>query len=280
MIQHISYCSSNPPEVFISINNNRLQIYNTTNVYMNNGTEFQLEFKNNSPVTQKADIWINGKNQHTSLVLYAGNHVYLDRFMDDNKKLKFDIYDVDNNSEVKKIIENNGLIEVRFYEEIYNTTYYYNVTNTSTSTYYNGLGVGTSTSYISPHITPKGPVGISAKNPSKKLMCDSRTDDTFYNCDSRTDDTFYNQERRTETAKIETGRIAQGNDSDQSFTEVKKTFSLFPSRVVKYKILPMSQLPQTQQEITTIGNIRTYCQSCGRRMKKGWNNCPGCGTKI
>ena len=251
------------PEVYISTRNNRLKVYSDNTIYMETGTEFQLEFINNNFITQKADILINGKKQHNSLVLNPYSHVYLERFIDDNKKFKFDVYDVDNNEVVKKIIQNNGLIEVRFYEEFIQQTLQYipyvQYFKTGSPSYTTDTAF---TNYYQHTIT------TSASTP-RNIICDSAM--PLVASTPRLNIHLNN------TSTVETGRVAQGNTSTQELIEIQKKFNSVSNCIIKYKILPISQIPQ---ETVTIKDIRTYCQSCGRRMKKGWNNCPGCGTKI
>jgi len=50
--------------------------------------------------------------------------------------------------------------------------------------------------------------------------------------------------------------------------------------------MPESQRPpkpvkvKKQKNVIQADDIRTYCPSCGRRVKKGYNFCPGCGEKF
>ena len=258
------------PEVYISTRNNRLKVYSNNTIYMESGTEFQLEFINNNFITHKADILINGKKQRSGLVLNPYSHIYLERFIDDNKKFKFDVYDVDNNEAVKEIIKSNGLIEVRFYEEIIEQTLHYTPieyfkTGSPSYTYTDGTTYG---NYYQSTITTSSPVN------TRGIICDSATGTTIAGAAMGASTNKLNHLKNTST--LETGRVAQGNTSTQELIEIQKKFNPVSNCIIKYKILPISQMPQ---ENVTIKDIRTYCQSCGRRMKKGWNHCPGCGTK-
>jgi len=82
--------------------------------------------------------------------------------------------------------------------------------------------------------------------------------------------------------KIETGRVAQGDKSNQEFVEVHQSFEYFANTTVKYRILPISQKPVEIDTVTTVRtqDVRNYCPSCGRRIKRGWVHCAGCGEKI
>ena len=273
-------CTTNQlnPEVFISVRKNRIKSHidvvddcsNTSKyesrVYLQNGTEFQLEFHNNTTINQKAEIWINGKLQNDALVLRPGEHFYLDRFMDKDRKLKFDVYEVDNNSEVKEIIENNGRIEVRFFKEyiapIVTWTYHNVYPYTGTPWYYDYR------QYTSPQYTDSA---STSKFTSYSKQRTSKATTQFFG----TINTCCSNVNSNDDA-IETGRVAQGEKSNQDFVSVDKTFDYFPNTIIKYHILPISQ---QSHEIST-REFRDYCPSCGRRIKRGWVHCAGCGEKI
>lgn len=274
--------SSYSPTVYIAVRKNRLgtdRVDGEDVVYLHNGTEFQLEFSNDSLFTQKAEIWINGKLEKDALVLRTGEHFYLDRFMDKDRKLKFDVYEVDDNEEVRDIIEDNGLIEVRFFKEYiappqpiiwtYHNYPYINPYpywgNTGTGSYINNVNIGATYSDSSTSRSRKLSKGIQSRG---EEVTSGRTSDAEPQM-------FCGTMQLSDT--IETGRVAQGNKSDQDFTPVNKSFEYFSNTTVKYHILPMSKKPH---EVTTRNVGRDYCPSCGRRIKRGWIHCAGCGEKI
>jgi hypothetical protein len=263
------------PQAFIAVKRNRVKIHpkgNENIAYLQNGIEFQIEFNNPSGYTQKAVIWINGKQQGYALVLKPGEHFYLDRFLDNEQKLKFDVYDVDNTPEVKDIIANNGLVEIRFYKEyipqpviIYNNSW-----GTSTSNY---KGIYDSGNFVG---TPRSSeIKTKGSSTTRNYLYSSQTLTAGAVNESYTSEEPM-AEMSLDESKIETGRVAQGNKSNQSFYEVNQSFEWYCNTTVKYRILPMSQKPH---EIQT-NEFRSYCPSCGRRIKKGWVHCAGCGEKI
>jgi len=129
------------PSVHLAVNGNRIKTYNEdgeVRAYLKDGTEFQLEFYNDSDSYVKAEITINGQSQGSALVLRPHQHFYLDRFMDEKKKFKFNTFLTGNDDieKLKEIIAKNGRIEVKFYKEfvpipmpITWTTYTTNVPN-------------------------------------------------------------------------------------------------------------------------------------------------------
>lgn len=75
----------------------KLKIYNNNNVYLENGEEFEIELFNPTQKTVLAKIEFNGEMiSHSGLVLKQGQRIFLERFFDDNKKFKFEVYDIEN----------------------------------------------------------------------------------------------------------------------------------------------------------------------------------------
>lgn len=252
------------PEAHIAVNKNRLSEKNGK-VYVKDGTEFQIELFNPTTLRVGVEIKLNGSLISNSLlVLNQGERVFLDRFIDNNKKFLFKTYQVeDGNSIVDNAIANNGAVEINFfYEEIKrginaNITWInpYTLTNSSggfvyetKSTNINGLAdINTyfsSTLDFSPEMDI---LSLSAKNPrsfSKK-------------------------------AKMkETGRVDEGSDSNQKLTKVNIEFCDYPFHTETLQVLPISQKPIESS------NIRVYCTECGTKQKSSWKFCPTCGKRV
>ena len=74
---------------------------------------------------------------------------------------------------------------------------------------------------------------------------------------------------------VETGRIEEGEKTDQSFTYSNDSFNHFAFETCSLKILP------TSHKNVEVNEIRNYCTNCGTRIKKvSWKFCPSCGDKI
>src|ERR1035437_9844776 len=121
MYTYPAYVPANP-QLNLAVNGNRVKTYNHDGefrAYLKDGTEFQLEFDNNSDCYVRAEITVNGKTQSSSLVLRPHQRFYLDRFMDEKKKFKFNTFLTGNDDieKLKEIIAKNGRIEVQFYKE-------------------------------------------------------------------------------------------------------------------------------------------------------------------
>jgi predicted component of type VI protein secretion system len=118
LIKLISTMKTNQPSAYIALNNNRLKAYADV-IYLKDGDEFQIELFNPYQVSVLAKIYINNSLISTSgLVFRPGQRYFLDRFIDTNKKFKFNTYTVDSGTtpEVLKAIENNGSVKVEFYK--------------------------------------------------------------------------------------------------------------------------------------------------------------------
>lgn len=88
----------------------RLKIYNDNTVYLDQGEEFEIEVFNPTTKTVLAKIDFNGEMiSHSGLVLRPGQRVFLERFFDDNRKFKFEVYEVENTD---KAIAEAGLAKM------------------------------------------------------------------------------------------------------------------------------------------------------------------------
>ena len=87
-------------------------------VYLENGQEFQIQLFNPNKFTIGAEIFINDEKLSNRIVLKPGERIWLERYLDINKKFKFSTYEVEaNDADVQEAIKDNGTIEVKFYKE-------------------------------------------------------------------------------------------------------------------------------------------------------------------
>lgn len=259
------------PKAWIAVSNNRQKIYGNDEVYLDPDQEFQIELYNPTSTKYLAKIYLNGKLTSTAgLVLMPGQRYFLDRFIDEDRKLIFSTYNVDaGDPEVMNAILENGLIKVEFFAEEtqtytwkanyadplnwkFNSTGYVNggfVNTTNTATWSTSWG-GTSTQTIAgPAFTT---TGISGTNTS-----------------------FLTSNSNLQSAKIETGRVEKGGRSDQSFGSDFGRYSWWASFTTMYKLLPRSVKP------VEVSEIRSYCPGCRTRVKKKtWKFCPNCGESL
>jgi hypothetical protein len=266
----VNYTSNSLPSAFIGINKNRLktysEVYKLTSVYLEDKQEFQIEIFNPTQKPVLAKIKLNGEYISVrGLVLKPGERVWLDRYIDENKKFKFSTYTVENNNyQVDNAIRNNGLVEIEFFDEIikYNTSF-----NTGFVTTNNYFSTGTTAfpTYGNATFTS------SVNNGSDFLDLDMNSSC----CNSRGIVGSSGNTLKSKSLK-ETGRIEKGDYSNQSFNEVSMDFNLWSFHTVTYKIVPASEAKLTTDDVRV-----KYCTNCGKKITKtNWTFCPDCGTKI
>jgi hypothetical protein len=265
--------NSAKPCAFITKEKQRLKQFGQ-NVYLSNGSEFELELFNPTSNTVLAKIKFNGKLMSGGgIVIKPGQRIFLERYFDDPKKFKFETYEVDaDNKEVANAISNNGDVSVEFYDEkIEFNTDWFNPNYFGNNYYYrNNL----------------------YNDYSLNNMVGTTTTNSYYNSTSNTAtmDSLGTFEKSSYTSKqtprriilsalrsksMETGTVEKGSNSNQSFSYVNKEFNSFTSSVSYWKIIPESQKPYEKQD------IKVFCTECGTKRKKDSHKfCPNCGTKY
>lgn len=259
------------PCAFITKDKQRLKQFGH-NVYLKNGEEFELELFNPSQSTVLAKIKINGNYlSGGGLVIKPGQRVFLERYLDDAKKFKFETYEVDGSSnEVLDAISSNGDVSIEFYEEYIKPNYsqpvLINTNSPSTYPYQPYYGTTFTTSgFGDVTSTYHANVGFSSSNNSNDTLSFSNK--------------FEQKPRSRSFAKksksIETGRVEKGGNSDQSFKTVNLDFNSWTVSKSVWKILPESVKPYE------VKDLKVYCTECGGKRKKDSHKfCPKCGTKY
>ena len=278
---HVVKSETESPQAWVAIKRNRQKIYNRqgkTQVYLKDGQEFQIELFNPTQTRYLVKFKINGNYQaDRGLILNPGQRYFLDRFIDDDKKLAFSTYEVEDTKAAKKAIEKNGLLEVEFYAEtflhgniisyprIYTTPNWSQpIWTTNPSTFWYGTSNG---------------ISNNAGGSSTLTLAGSTINNVSYTSGTVNCGTTYtstsNYSSVVNDASIETGRVEKGEKSDQLFEQGYGTFGSWASYTTTVQIIPLSQKPAEAQE------IRSYCTGCGSRIKKQtWKFCPNCGTEA
>ncbi len=235
---------NNYPDAFITINKNRVRVYENDSIFLKHNTEFEIEFDNRTTDIWMAKIKLNGEwTSESGLVLRPGEHVFLDTpnldSIDKNRFL-FETYKIEKGRE--DITKDNGLVEIFFYKKslISNSIIWTNITSRD-----NTIPYSPTTYPTYPEITYSSMMNVSVG--VNNIMS---------------------------TDMEETGRIADGQESDQNFHITNDEFESFSSYSVHYKILPKSKKQVTIQDVVQ------YCSECGRRRRKNQNFCPSCGKKF
>ncbi len=253
------YASKQKPTAFITKGKHRVKQYSQS-VYLNNGDGFEIELFNPTQKTILAKIKINGEYLSAAgLILKPGQRVFLERFIDVDKKLVYSTYDVDgSNKEALNAIASNGNVEVEFYNEaLPNWINTIGLTNTGTSTTTNMNYPSTYTATASrPYLQDIGTTVNYSSTPTMDINL--KSDSVFSN------------------ASLETGRVESGEKSKQSLIHSNNfTFEWFAFHNVSWKILPHSQKP------IEVSDLKKYCHSCGSKIKKStYKFCPNCGAKL
>ena len=246
------------PCAFITKDKQRLKQFGQ-NVYLKNGEEFEIELFNPTQSTVLAKIKINGTYlSGGGLVIKPGQRVFLERYMDEPRKFKFDTYEVDGSSnEVLNAIANNGDVRIEFYEESRPTITYPHLMGGSWQNGWSGINVNSGTPYY-------GNITYSTNNVSSYYTNTSNFSTNYVN------DNVLSLGKRTKS--LETGRVEKGGKSNQDFSYVNMNFNHYTCSVSEWKILPDSQKPVTTKDL--IGK----CPKCSTKFKKSsWKFCPECG---
>lgn len=249
----LNYSNVTPPipSASITVNRNRLKLYGS-NVYLKNETCFEIELWNPKSTRVLAKISINGNNiSGGGIVVNPGQRVYLERFLNEDRKFKYVTYEAENSQEGRKAIQNNGDIVVSFYDEVivFNSITNWNYGNGSIVT--DTIEPSTVTQSTPSFKTNTG--GVTTSNRRMSLSKSITTQALF-------------------SDTIETGRVEKGEQSNQQLISTTGDFSFLACATYQIKILPESQKP------VEIGEIRSYCTGCGRRYRTGENFCSTCGT--
>jgi hypothetical protein len=231
--------------------------------------------------------------QGGGLVLRPGERVFLDRYLSESKKLLFSTYEVSGSSaEVAKAIENNGLIEVKFYEEYEKPeshAYYSNTITLNNPIYTPGTGtpinnvVTTNTCNAASSTgnltyTTGIDLGSQIKSFSSDVTYSAASGEISMNC---IPDMEMSKKRTRSMSKelksIETGRIEKGSNSKQTFEYVDKSFNCWSFHQVSLHLMPISQKKESSDSV----NKRKYCSECGSKASSATAKfCSHCGSKL
>ena len=255
------------PAAFITVGKQRLK-QNGSVVYLKDGDEFEVEIFNPQQNSVLAKLKINGNYiGGGGVVLRPGQRVFLERYLDEARKFKFETYEVNAKSkEVQEAIKNNGVVEVEFYEE---NPYGGSITFTNEHGDYGYFGGYNTTEW-----------DIKLYNTTTNLTSGNNSyfTNTSYNLNNNVDyNTSQNLKKSLSTDRFkETGRVEKGGSSNQEFTSVNMDFNSFPSSYSTWRLMPTSEKPVEASEVNVL-----YCTNCGSKRKKDNHKfCPHCGTKF
>lgn len=279
------------PCAYITKDKKRLKQFGQT-VYLNNGDEFELELFNPTSNTVLAKIKLDGSYiAGGGIVLKPGQRVYLERYLNEARKFKFETYEVDGTSnEVLDAIAGNGDVVIDFFDEYKQPMW------NNPITYIGGSFGGPIHIYGSNTINPYYVNGSTTTNLSNNVSFTSSSNTAGVNFNTTSmSNTFEGPNKRgvlrsfkskpnsrsevtmdmLSMDSIETGRVEKGGRSNQSFQTVDKNFNSYTCSTSIWKILPVSQKVYEKQE------LKVYCTNCGKKRKKDSDKfCSSCGNKF
>lgn len=234
------------PTANICIKKNRTAMYQG-NVYLKNGTEFEIELYNPTSDTVLAKIEFNGKPIDGGIILRPAERVYLERYITTPKKFVFETYMVDDTDESKDAIADNGKVVISFYRE----------TKSQEPSYWSGMFK------YDKYRLPKLPFKVTLGGD--------------FNYSTNTLTSGYNMNTTTRSlTKLETGMVGKGSDSSQVFKNMDIDFDHFTFHSVNIKLMPISLMNVTSDEI----KVRRYCSHCGSKISSTDKYCAQCGERI
>lgn len=275
----------------IAVNKSLLKEFVSNNqriVYLKDNSEFQIQIFNPYTYTIGADIYINGTQMPNRIVLKPGERIWLERYLNEARKLLFSTYEVENTSEVKAAIQNNGEVKLMFYKEkvyqepvhIYTspiTTYYNNCNYCIDDCVAKGIDINSSINY-SDSVRTLG-LGDTVQTAATATSATSAASYTSYSstCKSYNLDLELNSNLKLKNSSdtIETGRIEKGSHSNQEFQNIDLNFEWWSFKTEVIKLLPISQKPITKKDLKKL-----YCANCGHKVNTKFKFCPYCGAKI
>lgn len=240
----MNYYATVQASACITKKKSRLKVYDSKNVYLNDGDNFEIELYNPETDSVLAKIKINGEYiSQSGVVLKPGQRIFLERFLDTNNKFVYNTYKVKDNRQNRDAIAFNGDISIEFYQKIkigYN--------------YLSGGSWGNGWSYINTTTTPYFNTNINGTYTTSSVSVSNPSNNP--------------------SLTIETGRVEMGKKSKQEFSSSNESFSSVCYLISNFKILPINT-----KNITT-KDLKQYCTECGKKIKKEYKFCPSCGNKV
>jgi hypothetical protein len=249
--------NNSTPEAYVTRKKSRAKIYHYNNLFFNDEETFEIELFNPKTNRVLTKIWLNGQEiSGSGIIINPGQRIFLERFIDSNNKFVYKTYDIENNTQTLEAIRSNGDIEIKFYNEYFNTN-----TFNDSPIFKPTIWYGTPT--INPFI---GSTSTNINYGNGLSLTSSIGNNVSYT--SNVAGSLSNSK------SIETGRIEKGESSNQSFETTYGSFNTFSTKEVKYKILPMSSKPIEGKD------LKKYCTECGKGLKDTFKFCPSCGVKV
>jgi hypothetical protein len=261
------------PSANITINKNRLKLYNDTTYYLEDGQTYEIELFNPTKQKLKAEIFISGNSiSGGGVVLKPGERIYLERFVESNNKFLFKTYTIDkNDNEAFEAISDNGKVTVKFYREQISRNRWEEIPKDYWTIYTGGVDINNGTGGWNLNNThTNNPFYTNLNDTNNPYIYTMGVDMGIGDSTS----TYVSTTSIHTNEEFETGRTEKGEKSDQEFVPINGDFEFFAYNIVNYEIKPLSNKPIFKEDTK-----RRYCHNCGSKIKDKFNFCPSCGTK-
>ena len=290
-------------ELGISIDKNLLQIQHwkdqktkrqENRVYLKNGQEFQIFLKNYRGIPIMVELTINGKTEKEAIILEPKERLFLERYLSNNFKFKFNTYELPISSQklIKNKIELATIIaKIYIAENVYiekNTAIIRPVLAPQTLDYpddyiytYNNTKFknnSTSNIFLIDYCTQEDLELLNNNYSISELLqsTSSSNNKEVLNSIEYSDQKLVKEKFQNIKEKI--GIIERGGYSDQKFEECPdfRKGKLLDQYTIY--IYPISA--QIHEKVSEKINGAVYCSVCGRKQKYGQKYCPADGTKF
>lgn len=245
------------PSAFITVNKQRLR-QDGKSVYMKDQTEFEIELYNPTKEKIMAMIEMNGTPiSNSGIILKPGQRVFLERFLDDEKKFLYETYVVNNNKETKEAIQDNGKVTIKFHKESKprpRSLSYGSIYNGSSGFGFSEITYTNYNNYNIPIVTHTA----DFKGVNNTYFTNCVADSNTLSISNR---------------KVETGSVEQGANSDQELRSTHGNFEWFYTWSDEWQIMPHSQQPVQAKDLVD------RCTKCKTKLKSNHKFCSECGEK-
>lgn len=308
----------NNPTVNVTVQKNRVKLYDGKNIFLQKGQEFEIELFNPTQDRIVAKIKVNGQdisNDNSGIIINPGQRIYLERYLKSSNKFKFDTYTVENgNADVDRAIANNGNIEVSFHKEYiapkpielhtpiiikkspiiieeepiiirrshpFNPWAYPYGYGTTGQGFTASSGNSNLTANASYHCNTGGSNLYNADTEIDYNLLNNVTADSLdFAPQSLSDDVKLSSKRRLSKSALNEDKET-GRISEGNYSSQNFTNVHMTFEPIAFHTVILKIYPVSQKDFVTEGDINIYCTACGKKkVKPQWKFCPKCGNKY
>lgn len=248
------WTNSRNPGVSLTIAKNEVKPARDGMFYLKDGQDFELKLENKGSYPILAKISWNGADEPNGLILTPGQKIFLERFLNENKRLTYKVAEI--SEELKDFVDAKlGEVKVSFYKEIITLPDLPGPTSPYPPSW--PIDQGPGSPYLPNH--PYNPYYYSDNTSGGPIF---RSNDLTLNASNMS----------LNSKSIKVGKISQGEKTSQEFIKSNREFEDKPFYEKTLNIIPIENKPADLL-------IRKYCSECGSKKKDKWKYCPYCGEK-